>query len=141
MGTSKAIETKNQANNNADRRLPNAGILAGTAKTQRPRQQRLRVRPGPGDQRPGDHALHNFRSVVRFHLSLLGFVAGTSFGLLRPGAWAGLPDGNWPGGKLALEGAIRSSSSSIWKEVGRSWLSGSMGHLIWERKWKLWRTG
>ena len=44
------------------------------------------------------------------YLSLLGFVAGTSFGLLWPGAWAGLPDGNWPGGKLAFDGAIRSSS-------------------------------
>ena len=25
-------------------------------------------------------------------------------GLLLPGAWAGLPEGNWPGGKLAFEG-------------------------------------
>src|SRR5262249_25809585 len=41
-----------------------------------------------------------------------GLVAGTSFGLLRPGACAGLPDGNCPGGKSALDGAIRSSSSS-----------------------------
>src|ERR1043166_6773756 len=37
---------------------------------------------------------------------------GFSLGLLLPGACAGLPDGNCPGGKLALEGAIRSSNSS-----------------------------
>src|SRR5262249_4527992 len=44
-----------------------------------------------------------------------GLVAGTSLGLLWPGACAGLPEGNCPGGKLAFDGAIRSSSSSIWK--------------------------
>src|SRR5262245_59788384 len=49
------------------------------------------------------------------YLSLLGFAAGTSLGLLFPGAWAGLPDGNCPGGKLAFDGAMRSSSLSIWK--------------------------
>jgi hypothetical protein len=42
---------------------------------------------------------------------------GTSLGLLLPGAWAGLPEGNCPGGKFALEGAIRSSRASIWKRV------------------------
>src|SRR5262249_12332959 len=36
-----------------------------------------------------------------------------SLGLLLPGAWAGLPEGNCPGGNLALEGAIRSSNLSI----------------------------
>src|SRR4030095_4243631 len=50
--------------------------------------------------------------------SLLGLVAGTSFGLLFPGACAGLPDGNCPGAKLALDGAIRSSSSSTWSRMG-----------------------
>src|SRR5262245_54117917 len=49
------------------------------------------------------------------YLSLLGLVAGCSLALLFPGACAGLPDGNWPGGKLAFEGAMRSSSGSIWK--------------------------
>src|SRR5262249_36744703 len=49
-----------------------------------------------------------------------------SLGLLWPGACAGLPDGNWPGGKLALEGAIRSSSGSIWKRTGSSSFRGSM---------------
>src|SRR3989454_2081110 len=49
------------------------------------------------------------------YLSLLGLVAGTSFGLLWPGACAGLPDGNCPGGKLALDGAIRSSTSSTFR--------------------------
>jgi hypothetical protein len=44
---------------------------------------------------------------------LLGFVAGTVFGLLLPGACAGLPDGIWPGAKFALDGAIRSSRASI----------------------------
>src|SRR3954464_2109662 len=34
--------------------------------------------------------------------------------LLLPGAWAGLPAGNWPGGKwLCPAGAIRSSSFSM----------------------------
>src|ERR1043165_2949451 len=45
------------------------------------------------------------------------FVPPFSLGLLLPGAWAGLPDGNWPGGKLALLWAIRSSSFSIWKRA------------------------
>ena len=44
--------------------------------------------------------------------SLPGLLAGTSFGLLCPGAWAGFPEGNCPGGKLAFDGAMRSSSSS-----------------------------
>src|SRR5262249_30600736 len=38
-----------------------------------------------------------------------------SLGLLLPGAWAGLPAGNRPGGKLAFDGAMRSSSRSTWK--------------------------
>jgi len=33
-----------------------------------------------------------------------------SLGLLLPGAWAGLPDGNCPGGKFAADGAMRGSS-------------------------------
>jgi hypothetical protein len=47
-------------------------------------------------------------------------------GLLWPGAWAGLPEGNWPGGKLPLEGAIRSSRFSISKRFSRSASRGSM---------------
>src|ERR1051326_6496105 len=47
------------------------------------------------------------------YLPLLGLVAGTRFGVLWPGACAGLPDGNCPGGKLAEEGAIRSSNCSM----------------------------
>src|SRR5437773_2204852 len=58
--------------------------------------------------------LFHFSSPSFSSYSLLGLVAGTSFGLLRPGAYAGLPDGNCPGGKSALDGAIRCSSSSMW---------------------------
>src|SRR5262249_7967770 len=68
------------------------------------------------------------RRIVRpwDYLSLLGLVAGISFGLLWLGARAGLPDrdctirtqaglpvGNCPAGKFPFEGAIRSSRSSI----------------------------
>src|SRR5262249_45515572 len=63
----------------------------------------------------GEQGQLQLRGVVGppAYLSLLGLVAGTALGLLLPGAWAGLPDGNWPGGKLAFDGAIRSSSCSI----------------------------
>ena len=40
------------------------------------------------------------------------WLLGVGLGLLFPGACAGLPDGNCPGGKFALEGAMRSSNSS-----------------------------
>src|SRR5262249_13814114 len=69
------------------RRLPRHGPSRGVT----------RPRPVPGR---GDSDTN--------YLSLLGFVAGTSLGLPRPGAWAGLPDGNRPGGKLPDEGAMRS---------------------------------
>src|SRR5262245_34772187 len=51
---------------------------------------------------PDGCSLPSRRALVVTYLSLLGLVAGCSFGLLFPGAWAGLPEGNWPGGKLAL---------------------------------------
>src|SRR5262245_21598020 len=60
--------------------------------------------------------------------SLAAYFFGPPFslGLLFPGAWAGLPDGNWPGGKLAFDGAILSSSGSIWKRLFCSSLRGSI---------------
>ena len=51
------------------------------------------------------------------------WLLGTSFGLLLPGACAGLPEGNWPGGKFALEGAIRSSNSSTFSSISSIFLS------------------
>src|SRR5262249_17975384 len=73
----------------------------------------------------GREAGPNVEPAARY-LSLLGFVAGCSLGLLFPGACAGLPDGNCPGGKLAFDGAIRSSSRSIWK---RPFLSATFSPL------------
>src|SRR5262249_26788264 len=63
---------------------------------------------------------------------LWGLVAGTSLGLLLPGACAGLPDGNCPGGKLALDGAMRSSSCSMRKRPSFS-LTGSIASPFWKR--------
>src|SRR5207244_598559 len=48
-------------------------------------------------------------------------LAGTVFGLLWPGACAGLPDGNCPGGKLADDGAIRSSSLTMRNRSASAW--------------------
>src|SRR5262245_32222169 len=78
------------------------------------------------------HASVPFRVGACGYLSLLGFVAGLSLGLLLPGACAGLPDGNWPGGKLALDGAMRSSNFSIRKRPSFS-LHGSIANLLPEK--------
>src|SRR5688572_28544261 len=60
-----------------------------------------------------DQVVHKRGPAKRF--LRLGYLRGGSLGLLLPGAWAGLPDGFWPGGKLLLDGAMRSSSWSIRK--------------------------
>src|SRR5262245_15998746 len=82
------------------------------------------LRAFQGSSRPNDPLSENpGRRSSRDNQSLLGLVAGLSFGLLWPGACAGFPDGNWPGGKFAFDGAIRSSSFSIWNRFSRSFFS------------------